>query len=130
MIAVPQTRTCAGFVFLLKTAIVLSELSGLILLRVCLRPAVDDARSPLSTVAMFVPARPQIYHIVHVDRLASILQQRGLHCDATSAEQTLAGSMIGLASIKARRLTELVLHSHPGLYVGQCVPFLFFARAR
>lgn len=30
---------------------------------------------------MPIPARPKIYHIVHVDRLASIIQSGGLLCD-------------------------------------------------
>ena len=29
-----------------------------------------------------VPAQPKIYHIVHVDRVASILASQGLLCDA------------------------------------------------
>lgn len=31
---------------------------------------------------MPVPVQPKIYHIVHVDRLASILAPNGLLCDA------------------------------------------------
>jgi hypothetical protein len=37
--------------------------------------------------------------------------------------------MIGMSSIKARRLSELSLNSHPGLYVGDCVPFYFCPRS-
>jgi len=32
-------------------------------------------------------------------------------------------------SIKERRLTERMLNSHPGLYVGECVPFYFCPRS-
>jgi len=32
-------------------------------------------------------------------------------------------------SIKQRRLNELTLDSHPGLYVGSCVPFYFCPRS-
>ena len=32
-------------------------------------------------------------------------------------------------SIKKRRLEELTLSSHPGLFVGQCVPFYFCPRS-
>jgi len=31
---------------------------------------------------MTVPAQPKIYHIVHVDRLPSIIADGGLWCDA------------------------------------------------
>jgi hypothetical protein len=37
--------------------------------------------------------------------------------------------MIGMNNIKQRRLTELTLDSHPGLYVGQCAPFYFCPRS-
>lgn len=36
-----------------------------------------------------------------------------------------AGTTIGRASIKQRRLEQLTLNSHPGLHVGACVPFYF-----
>jgi hypothetical protein len=34
-----------------------------------------------------------------------------------------------MSKIKRRRLTELSLASHPGLYVGACVPFYFCPRS-
>jgi hypothetical protein len=34
-----------------------------------------------------------------------------------------------MSDIKARRLNELQLSSHPGLFVGQCVPFYFCPRS-
>jgi hypothetical protein len=37
--------------------------------------------------------------------------------------------VIGMNNIKARRMHELTLSSHPGLYVGQCVPFYFCPRS-
>jgi hypothetical protein len=37
--------------------------------------------------------------------------------------------MIGMNAIKQRRLSELVLTSHPGLFVGECVPFYFCPRS-
>ena len=39
------------------------------------------------------------------------------------------GTTIGMNSIKRRRLNELTLNSHPGLHVGQCVPFYFCPRS-
>ena len=78
---------------------------------------------------MTVPIRPKIYHIVHVDRLPSIIQSNGLWCDAEITKHTEMGTSIGMSSIKARRLNELTLTSHPGLYVGECVPFYFCPRS-
>lgn len=74
---------------------------------------------------MPVPVQPKIYHIVHVDRLASILVPNGLLCDAQMIAQHAAGTTIGMNTIKQRRLTQLTMDSHPDLHVGQCVPFYF-----
>jgi ssDNA thymidine ADP-ribosyltransferase, DarT len=78
---------------------------------------------------MPAPVRPKIYHIVHVDRLASIVQDGWLWSDAELLAKQRPGTTIGMSSIKARRLNELQLSSHPGLYVGQCVPFYFCPRS-
>ena len=78
---------------------------------------------------MPIPAQPKIYHIVHVDRLASIISTGGLLCDAQITTQNTAGTTIGMGSIKQRRLTKIRLTSHPDLYVGQCVPFYFCPRS-
>ena len=65
------------------------------------------------------PANPKIYHIVHMDRLSSIIADGHLWCDAEIARREAgkpgAGTTIGLSSIKQRRLNELQLTSHPGL---------------
>ena len=78
---------------------------------------------------MAMPARPKIYHICHVDRLASIIASNGLLSDAVIQQQALPGTVVGMNNIKQRRLTELQLSSHPGLFVGQCVPFYFCPRS-
>lgn len=75
-----------------------------------------------------IPANPKIYHIVHLDRLASIAQH-GLLSDAEVLARGMAGTTIGMSTIKQRRLQELTLQSHPDLYVGQCVPFYFCPRS-
>ncbi len=77
---------------------------------------------------MPVPARPKIYHICHVDRLPSIVVG-GLLSDAEVQRLAPLGTVIGMSNIKQRRLTELTLDSHPGLYVGQCAPFYFCPRS-
>jgi hypothetical protein len=71
------------------------------------------------------PLRPKIYHIVHVDRLASIAGDGCLWSDAMLVAKQTAGTTIGMSGIKWRRLHKLELSSHPGLNVGQCVPFYF-----
>jgi hypothetical protein len=78
---------------------------------------------------MAVPTQPKIYHIVHVDRLLSIISDGYLWCDAEIVRQTPAGTIIGMNHIKQRRLEELTLTSYPGLSVGDCVPFYFCPRS-
>lgn len=78
---------------------------------------------------MAVPAQPKIYHIVHVDRLTSIVADSCLWCDAEVARRAPVGTTIGMAGIKRRRLAELTLSSHPNLHVGDCVPFYFCPRS-
>jgi hypothetical protein len=75
-----------------------------------------------------IPANPKIFHIVHVDRLASIVSQGCLWSDAAVQSKGLGGTMIGMSHIKQRRLTN-GLSSHGGLTVGQCVPFYFCPRS-
>lgn len=75
------------------------------------------------------PEQPKIYHIVHVDRLPSIVSDGCLWCDAEVVERSPSGTTIGMNNIKERRLTELTLTSHPDLYVGGCVPFYFCPRS-
>lgn len=78
---------------------------------------------------MPAPADPKIFHIVHLDRLQSIIADGGLLCDASVAERAPVGTTIGMNDIKRRRLTELRLNSHRDLYVGACVPFYFCPRS-
>lgn len=76
-----------------------------------------------------VPVQPKIYHIVHVDRLPSIVADGCLWCDAEVVERAPSGPTIGMSAIKQRRLSELTLSSHPDLHVGSCVPFYFCPRS-
>ena len=54
------------------------------------------------------PAKPKIYHIVHVDRLPSIVACQGLLCDAEVLRRCAPGTTIGMSSIKQRRWTFTV----------------------
>ena len=74
------------------------------------------------------PAEPKIYHIVHVDRLASIVSEARLWSDAEIQKRGRPGTMIGMSDIKRRRLKNS-LSSRPGLVVGGCVPFYFCPRS-
>ena len=78
---------------------------------------------------MTAPTEPKIYHIVHVDRLHSIITDEFLWCDTVIAKHPRPGTAIGMNHIKQRRLKELTLVSHPKLYVGDCVPFNFCPRS-
>ena len=74
------------------------------------------------------PLQPKIYHIVHVDRLSSIIADGYLWCDTEMAQRSDAGTIIGMNRIKERRL-KLSLDSRPDLHVGACVPFYFCPRS-
>ena len=78
---------------------------------------------------MPVPATPKIYHIVHVERLPSIINDSCLWCDAEIIRHPPPSTTIGMNSIKTRRLKELTLTSHPDVHVGDCVPFYFCPRS-
>jgi len=74
------------------------------------------------------PAEPKTYHIVHVDRLVSIVADGCLWSDAEVVRRGQAGTTIGMGGIKARRL-ELPVECHPGDHVGDFVPFYFCPRS-
>lgn len=78
---------------------------------------------------MPMPTAPKIYHIVHGDRLPSIVADGFLWSDAEIVRRARPGTTIGMNGIKQRRLNNLTLTSHPGLYVGACVPFYFCPRS-
>ena len=77
---------------------------------------------------MLVPTEPKIYHIVHFDRLASIVADGHIWCDAKVARDGAPGTTIGMNTIKQRRL-GIRLGSHPRLCVGDCAPFHFCPRS-
>lgn len=76
-----------------------------------------------------IPARPKIYHITHIDNLRSIAQNAGLVSDSKRIVSDLSCSLVGMSTIKQRRLTEIEVSCHPGTMVGQYVPFYFCRRS-
>ncbi|WP_372022397.1 DarT ssDNA thymidine ADP-ribosyltransferase family protein [Tistrella mobilis] len=75
------------------------------------------------------PASPKVYHIVHVDRLASIIRDGAIWSDAEVQRRQCTGTTIGMGHIKQRRLEKNTLNSRPGLTVGQCTQFYFCPRS-
>jgi hypothetical protein len=75
------------------------------------------------------PDRPKIYHITHVDNLPSIATRMGLVSDAQRIASGLSCSLVGMSTIKQRRLNEIEVTCHPGTTVGQYVPFYFCPRS-
>jgi len=74
------------------------------------------------------PNSPQIFHIVHYDKLPSIIAAGGLFCDATIQAKPVSGTTIGMGDLKKDRLA-LPVGCHPGTCVGDYVPFYFCPRS-
>jgi len=70
-----------------------------------------------------------IYHITHVDNLASIVEEGCLWSDRRLVNTHGGRVVIGLDNIKTRRLDELPVHCHAGTKVGDYVPFYFCPRS-
>ncbi len=77
---------------------------------------------------MAYPAGQKIYHILHHDRLPSLLKHGFLYSDKYVRENNLPGSNIGYQHLKDRRLANF-LSSHTDLTVGACVPFYYCPRS-
>jgi hypothetical protein len=69
-----------------------------------------------------------VYHITHVDNLASIVADGQLLSDAEMVARGGPGVAVGMSSIKQRRL-GLPVKCFPGTMVGQYVPFYFCPRS-
>ncbi|BAZ16438.1 hypothetical protein NIES4071_83150 [Calothrix sp. NIES-4071] len=76
-----------------------------------------------------VPSNPKIYHITHIDNLPSIAASMELVSDAKRIASGLLCSLVGMSTIKRRRLDEIEVLCHPGTKVGQYVPFYFCPRS-
>jgi len=74
------------------------------------------------------PEPTQIYHITHVDNLASIIRDGGLLSDREMEARGAPQRAVGMSSIKQRRM-QLPVRHYPGDVVGEYVPFYFCARS-
>ncbi len=74
------------------------------------------------------PNPTPIYHITHVDNLASILNDDGLLSDAEILARGGPQVAIGMSEIKTNRM-RLPVKCHEGDTVGEYVPFYFCPRS-
>jgi hypothetical protein len=74
------------------------------------------------------PTSAKLYHITHVDNIASIVEDGCIWSDAELIERGGPTATIGMGSIKQRRLA-LPVKCHPGDLVGGYVPFYFCPRS-
>lgn len=75
------------------------------------------------------PKSPRIYHITHVNNLASILDDGCIWSDAERIRRAPDARVVGMNDIKQRRLESLSVTCHPGTFVGEFVPFYFCPRS-
>jgi hypothetical protein len=75
------------------------------------------------------PANKKIYHITHVRNLRQIVESGCLWSDAKRLAMNLDCAIVGMSSIKQRRLEDLEVDCHPGTNVGDYVPFYFCPRS-
>ena len=71
---------------------------------------------------------PDVFHITHINNLASIIQQGGLWSDAECISRNLTNQNIGYSHIKERRLNHPVAVANRGS-IGHYVPFDFCPRS-
>jgi hypothetical protein len=76
-----------------------------------------------------VPINPKVYHITHVNNLARIINAEGIWSDRERIDRGIDCDLVGMSSIKRRRLEELEVDCHPGTRVGEYVPFYFCPRS-
>ena len=75
------------------------------------------------------PTNPKIYHITHIDNLAMIVEAGCLWSDRRRLAQGFDCSVIGMPTIKQRRLEKIEVICHAGTKVGDYVPFYFCPRS-
>lgn len=75
------------------------------------------------------PDNLKIYHITHVDNLQLIVQAGYLWSDRRRLEKQIDCSLIGMPTIKDRRLNRINVSCNPGTKVGDYVPFYLCPRS-
>ena len=75
------------------------------------------------------PSRVAIYHITHIDNLASIISDGCLWSDRRIESDATPRVVIGYDHIKQRRATQIAVSCHPDTMVGDFVPFYFCPRS-
>jgi hypothetical protein len=74
------------------------------------------------------PPKPAVYHITHLANLPAIIASGGLISDAAMIARGGPAQPVGMSKLKQGRLS-LPVRCHPGLNVGDCVPFYFCPRS-
>ncbi len=72
---------------------------------------------------------PKIYHITHIDNVLNISETTKLVSDAHRIKNGLNCLLVGMSTIKKRRINEIEVICHPGTKVGDYVPFYFCPRS-
>jgi len=76
-----------------------------------------------------IPTNPKLYHITHIDNLPKIVDAGWLWSDRRRLSRGLACEIIGMPTIKKRRLDEIEVTCVPGTKVGDYVPFYLCPRS-
>lgn len=76
-----------------------------------------------------VPSDIKIYHITHLKNLSKIITASTIWSDAQRTNQGCTCELIGLDTIKQRRLSANEVRCNPGTMVGEYVPFYFCPRS-
>lgn len=78
---------------------------------------------------MTVPDNPKIYHITHIGNLPRIIAAGQIYSDARRIEIAQECDLVGMTTIKERRLHKIEVSCHRGTMVGDYVPFYFCPRS-
>ena len=76
-----------------------------------------------------IPANPKIYHITHIDNLPKIVSAGCIWSDRQRLNQGFQCEVVGMPTIKNRRLSEIEVTCVPGSKVGDYVPFYLCPRS-
>ncbi len=76
-----------------------------------------------------VPANPKIYHITHINNLPKIIDAGCIWSDRQRLQQGFHCEVVGMPTIKQRRLNDIEVTCVPGTKVGDYVPFYLCPRS-